>query len=207
MKQTDHLRAGRVAVFLDYMNVYKGAREAFFGGWDAHWFGQIRPMRLGLKLAGAGDDRRTLASVQVYRGQPSQTRDPKAARAFGRQTYVWSQESLTRTVSRPLNYRTNPPREKGIDVKLAVDLVAAAIRREFDVAVVFSGDTDLLPALELVADLLGHPAVEVAAWRTTVGESRPLRINDQHPWCHFLDRTDYDHVADHTDYTTRARRR
>ena len=46
---------------------------------------------------------------------------------------------------------------------LAVDAVAGAIRDECDVAVFFTEDTDLLPALELVAEVKGRGSVEVAA--------------------------------------------
>ena len=110
-----------------------------------------------------GNGRRELAEVNVYRGQPSPERDPKGARAFGRQVHAWSLESLTRGVTRPLNYRTDPPREKGIDVQLAVDAVAGAIRDEYDVAVFFTEDTDLIHALELVAEVKGRNGIEVAA--------------------------------------------
>jgi uncharacterized LabA/DUF88 family protein len=207
MESTATLRAGRVAVFLDYHNIYKGAREAFFEDDDPHWRGQFRPMRLGLKLAGAGDDRRKLVSVSVYRGVPTPTRDDKGARAAQRQLHAWKQEALTRARVRPLNYRTNPPREKGVDVQLAIDVAAGAIRDEYDVAVVFTADTDLLPAIELVAELKGQGAVEVAAWVPQHGSVKRLRLPGRELWCHMLTRTDYEHVRDETNYSLHGRRR
>ena len=51
-------------------------------------------------------------------------------------------------LTRPLDYRTGQPREKGIDVLLALDLAFGAANRDFDIVVLFSGDSDLLPALE-----------------------------------------------------------
>ena len=39
-------------------------------------------------------------------------------------------------------------REKGVDVKIAVDLVVGAIEHQFDTAVVVSSDTDLIPAVK-----------------------------------------------------------
>ena len=69
-------------------------------------------------------------------------------------------------IRRQLNYRSwpgLPPQEKGIDVAIAVDLMHLAFRRQYDALVLFSSDTDLLPALETIANLrLGH--VEVACW-------------------------------------------
>lgn len=41
-------------------------------------------------------------------------------------------------------------REKGIDVKLAVDLMAGAIDDRYDTAIVVSSDTDLVPAIDWV---------------------------------------------------------
>lgn len=40
--------------------------------------------------------------------------------------------------------------EKGVDVKLALDLVLGAVDDEFDVAILLSSDTDILPAVEQV---------------------------------------------------------
>lgn len=67
--------AKRVMVFIDYQNVYNGAREAFGSRGDPHMFGQIHPLRLGLVLKGAGNGPRELAGVRIYRGMPSNAHD------------------------------------------------------------------------------------------------------------------------------------
>jgi uncharacterized LabA/DUF88 family protein len=41
-------------------------------------------------------------------------------------------------------------REKGIDVKIAVDLIVGAIDNKYDTAILVSSDTDLVPVLDLV---------------------------------------------------------
>lgn len=41
-------------------------------------------------------------------------------------------------------------REKGIDVKLATDLIAGAIDDKYDVAIVISSDSDIVPAIDWV---------------------------------------------------------
>jgi NYN domain len=92
-----------------------------------------------------------------------------------------------------------PAQEKGIDVALAVDFVRLACEGAFDVGVLFSRDTDLLPALEAVRDLsTGGVHVEVATWR---GLSRLRYPDSQLPWCHYLDGSDYEACRDDTDYT------
>jgi hypothetical protein len=100
-------------------------------------------------------------------------------------------------IRRQLNYRdwpNRPPQEKGIDVALAVDLMHLAFRKQYDALVLFSSDTDLLPALETVVQLrLGH--VEVACW----AGFKPLRFpssSPPKPWCHSLSENDWLTVTD-----------
>ena len=68
----------------------------------------------------------------------------------------------------------------------------------FDVAVLMSTDTDLVPALEQVAE--AGKTVEVAAWDGNNRNPR-LTVHGRQTWCHWLDRRWYDRVCDPTDYT------
>lgn len=43
--------------------------------------------------------------------------------------------------------------EKGVDVKMAVDLVVGAYENSYDTAILISSDTDLVPAIEKVRAL------------------------------------------------------
>jgi hypothetical protein len=108
------------------------------------------------------------------------------------------ENTVSTSGSRPAN-----PGEKGIDVALAIDFVATAVRGEYDVGVIVSTDTDLKPALEAVAGLGGnpYPRAEVAAWSTQAQHSHRLSIPGRRLWCHRLDEHDYQSVADPTDYT------
>ena len=105
---------------------------------------------------------------------------------------------------RPLRYPYGWPREKaqekGVDVELAVDFISMAIRREYDVGILFSTDTDLRPALEAVFSLRPGPWCEVAAWRQPAGYSPRLTIRANLPWCHWLSDQDFQSVADRTNY-------
>jgi hypothetical protein len=98
-------------------------------------------------------------------------------------------------IRRQLNYRdwpNLPPQEKGIDVQIAVDLIQAAYTGQYAALVLFSSDTDLLPALEtVVRHKLGH--VEVACW----SGFKPLRFPRSNlPWCHFLNQADWEAVTE-----------
>jgi len=51
-------------------------------------------------------------------------------------------------------------RQKGVDVKLAVDMIDYAVQEVYDTAILVSGDSDLVPAVKLVKDIGAH--VELA---------------------------------------------
>jgi hypothetical protein len=112
--------------------------------------------------------------------------------------------------TRPLRYLQVPDgegghrwegEEKGIDVLLALDIAVGAIHRTYDVAIVVSADTDLVPALEQA--LQSGVRVETATWRGPNGSNRPLRVDGRNLWNHTLARNEYefDRVRDDTDYS------
>ncbi|MCC5951049.1 MAG: NYN domain-containing protein [Acidimicrobiia bacterium] len=204
----------RLKVFIDYQNAYMRARDAFGDETTRRnfTFGQFNPQRLGIRLrqmaADAGKDR-TLDEVRVYRGEPDAKHNPTGQAACQRQVRYWSAQPAVQVFTRPLDYRptrweNNAPaewdvREKGIDVMLAVDLVVGAIRNEYDVAILMSADTDLLPAAEAVIG--AGKWIEFAAWRPDVGYASHLRVQGRRTWCHHLRRRDFEIIADPTDYT------
>lgn len=197
-----------MAVFIDYQNVYRGARRAFALESEYHTHGQVHPLRVGLALKNMGIGERELSEVRVYRGVPSAERDPRGYGAADRQTALWRNTGRVTVITRPVNYRDpQAPREKGIDVQIAVDFVRLAIERTYDVGVLFSADTDLLPALETVCELRGETACEVAAWAPEKGSASILRVKGRQLRFHYLDRTWYERVSDPTDYNLRRRRR
>jgi uncharacterized LabA/DUF88 family protein len=54
---------------------------------------------------------------------------------------------------KPLKIRDNKPKQKGVDVQMAVDLVSHAYLNNYDVAIICSGDADLLESVNLVKAL------------------------------------------------------
>lgn len=200
----------RVAVFLDYQNVYMGARQAFGTSSDLPQVGQILPSLTGVLLTDRGrgiDPDRQLVSVHVFRGEPSPKHSPVGQSACQRQVGAWRAKPLVNVTTRPLHYYlrgtdlagrpTFEAREKGIDVLIAVGMVLGAERDEFDVAVLFSADTDLVPAIEGVRSI--GKRCEVAGWTPPSGYGNALRVPGM--WCHWLDQTDYGRLHDSTDYT------
>ncbi len=202
----------RVAVFIDYQNVYKRAREAFFderGTEQWHVYGQVRPLAVGLLLRGNAQDR-DLVAVHIYRGLPSSKHDEKGYAAAQRQIAAWGNSGDVVTAHhRPLNYRDpSRPREKGIDVQLAVDFVMLVQSNEIDVGIVFSDDTDLDPAIEAVGQLRGPGHGELASWYDPDRSGpRTVRSGDRRAYTHILGHAEYQHVRDLQDYRHPAARK
>lgn len=201
--------ADRVTVFIDGQNVYNCARAAFFPHARGRHFtdGQFDPMALGRLLA-SRDTRgfaRELNEVRVYTGRPDSAKDPRTYAAHMKQCARWTADGCTvihRPLRYPLDYPRAPAQEKGIDVQVSIDIVAGAIDSDYDIAVLFSTDTDLRPAVELVANRFsGLPRIELAAWSSPTSTRRIPVTAERTVWCHFLDQFDYQELADATDYT------
>lgn len=173
-------QAVKVAVYIDWQNAYKTAREAF--GMEA-WpneHGNFSPYQLARILA-AGNERGTsgdLVRVQIHRGLPSQRYDPVGYAANRRQSAAWMKENPELVIPRlrplryPRDYPNEPAVEKGIDVALAVDSLEWTITGRCDVAIILSHDTDLLPVVEAIARLKGKDHVETASWTSNAFSKR-----------------------------------
>ncbi|MYI55867.1 MAG: NYN domain-containing protein [Acidimicrobiia bacterium] len=199
----------RIAVFIDYQNSYMGAREAFgFTDSPSHVDGQFHPLALARLIAArhpsySGAQLRRLAHVAIYRGLPSSERDPKGYGATRKQIAAWrrnftavSPGSVTSHIGcRPFSYQGGRAREKGIDVQIALDLAFGAHSGNFDVIVLFSADSDLLPALERASSF--GVDCEIAGWAGRgPRQSRASYVR----WEHRLQRLDYEQVHDPADY-------
>ena len=200
--------SNRVVVFLDWQNVYNSARETFhaptpttphIGG----TCGQVNPLLLAEHIATqipAG----ALQEVRIYRGRPSNNQNPKGYNASRRHEAAWRALDPTRVhvFTRTLQYLPGQkPREKGIDVQLALDFAVMACRGEYDIGVIFSADTDLRGALDAVYDHLGRglPHPRSARWK---GGRRPVTGgNGRDVPCIDVPETVYQQIRDHTRYS------
>jgi uncharacterized LabA/DUF88 family protein len=201
----------RVVVFLDWQNVYQSARETFCS-WNApHWDGQVDPVALAQHLVSDSPFDRELRQVRIYRGQPVNQYDPRGYAASRRQHATWERSPLVELTTRPLAYPPGwpnstggraRPEEKGIDVALALDFALIGVRNEYDVGILMSGDTDLKPALEIVADLTSKQGTraEVAAWSAPSRLRRRLAIKSRNLYCHWVGEETYRQVADTVNY-------
>lgn len=133
----DHSQA---VTFIDGQNLFHAAKEAFGISYPSY---DVRKLSRAVCEAEGWD----LKQIRFYTGIPKASDNP-FWNAF------WSKKLLAMThdgievYRRQLRYRQGVPEEKGIDVRIAIDLIRMAHRQAYDVAVIFSQDQDLSEATE-----------------------------------------------------------
>ena len=206
----------RVVVFVDYQNVYHGARHLFGGSESLHpSTGNVHPLAYGKLLCDLGlekDPDRVLAGVRVYRGKPVHGRGhEKVCQAFDRQVALWARTPRVEVFTRPLRYfpAVNEAgdhylrgEEKGVDVMMALDIALGATNNTYDVAVAATADTDLLPAIEHALEV--NKRVETSTWWTAKSPRGKLTVPNRNIWNHNLNKSHFDLVRDGTDYLINA---
>lgn len=198
-------------VFVDYQNTWHTTRALFVPRGSPSWLGHVHPDRLGELLCRRSlsvDPARRLVGVSVYRGRPGPRSSTKLRSAFAHQVTYWEALAGVSVHTRPMRYwpdgRTHDGRqrwrseEKGVDVLLALHLALGAHHDCYDVAVVVSADTDLLPAIEEAVRV--GKRVETATWWAPPEPQRALRVPGRQLWNHYLDAADFAAVRDDTDY-------
>lgn len=194
----------RVAVYIDWQNCYHSARAAFHEEWEPSRYGNIRPKAFAEMLAQKQSAADRLVHVGVYRGEPNPRKDPQTHAAHMRQRQAWVDEcgpELLRVRTRPLRYPPGRPlvdaEEKGIDVQLAIDAMVMGVQGEYELAVLATTDTDLLPVVEGLVALkasTGKPDVAVIGW---AGTSQKLEAGVPILW---IGRHDYEAVRNREDF-------
>jgi uncharacterized LabA/DUF88 family protein len=149
MTTQDRKRKPVAAVFIDGNNLYYAARTAFKS--TRHDIDALARKICELKGWSVG-------SVNFYQGIPSKTHDPHTHEKWEKRIAVMQQQGVN-VVTRDLVYRKKTvigpdgkesvslrSQEKGIDVRIALDVVRTAYEKKADVFVIFSQDQDLLEA-------------------------------------------------------------
>ena len=139
----------RAIAFFDGQNLFHGAREAF--GYN---YPNYDPQRLASRICSVRGW--NLQKTCFYTGVPDVADDLKWNRFWAAKLLVMSRAGV-QVFSRSLRYRDHKVflpdgtsrtvmvgEEKGIDVRIALDVVRMAHKGAFDVALIFSQDQDLL---------------------------------------------------------------
>jgi uncharacterized LabA/DUF88 family protein len=152
--------------FVDGQNLFRHAKEAF-----GHFHPNYDVQKLHQKVCAEKGWRPTL--VNFYTGVPPQIESQEWAAYWSNRVLALKRAGV-RVVTRPIRYRKtdvldldgmpllNPdgtvktvktPQEKGIDVRIALDIVRLARKRQFDVALLFSQDQDLAELVEEIREI------------------------------------------------------
>lgn len=190
---------------MDYQNIHLTARDLYAPYGTPAENVLVHPLRFAERLVAVRAARQQdpvqqqaqLAAVLVFRGTPGSAEHPMLYRITQAQRAEWTRDPRVDVHYRKLKYVSGkPPQEKGIDVLVALSLVAAAESSDYDVVVLAAHDTDLEPALEFAARKR-KAKVETAGW----DGSRRLRVPGQSFWHTKLTGTDLVHSRDRKDYS------
>ena len=134
----------RVVVYIDGGNFYRRLKE-------------VKDVRKGIfnytRFVEFLIDNRTLVSKRYYVGIVRNIDDTAKSKRMveNQQKFLTEIEKEGFVVKRGRIVYTHGIREKGVDVKLATDLIIGAVDNLYDTAIVVSSDTDLIPALKYIS--------------------------------------------------------
>lgn len=196
----------RAICFIDGQNLFHSVKAAFgftFPNYDVS----------ALSHYVCGINNWNCTGVQFYTGIPDEADKPMWNHFWNAKAAQMGREGV-KVFMRPLKYRNKEVRlpdgttyafldgdEKGIDVRLALDVIRLAHKAEYDVAVIFSRDQDLSE----VADEIRATSVDQKRW-IKIASAFPYSpavkhfrgINNTH-WVR-IERTAYEACVDKRDY-------
>ena len=138
----------RVIAFFDGQSLFHAAKSAF-----GYSHPNYDPKRLAEEICRSKGW--LLVETRFYTGMPEPTDDPEWNSYWARKLLTMNIQGVW-TFSRPLRYRHSEtilpdgskvqirlPEEKGIDVRIAIDILRLCLKESYDVALIFSQDQDL----------------------------------------------------------------
>jgi uncharacterized LabA/DUF88 family protein len=196
----------RAVSFVDGQNLFHSAKAAFgyrFPNYDV----------IALSKAICTSKGWHLDQTRFYTGVPD-----KADNAFWNHFWVAKGAQMGRegvhVFTRPLRYRNKEIKlpdgtthtfldgdEKGIDLRLALDVIRLAHQKTFDVALLFCRDQDLSELADEVKVISKEQArwIKVASAYPSSPAVKHFRGIDHTDWCQ-IDRATYDACIDKRDY-------
>ncbi len=201
--------AGRAVAFVDGQNLFYAAREAF-----GHSYPNYDPGKLAQAVCGSRGWR--LIQTRFYTGLPAQDDDSGRHGFWARKLLALSWAGIF-VFSRPLRYRNKTVRlpdgtkhtflageEKGIDVRIAVDIIRIAHHRGLDVALVFSQDQDLSEVADEIRSIAREQRrwIKIASAFPSSPTSRNRRGINHTDWIR-IGRAAYDACLDPRDYRSK----
>lgn len=203
----------RAIAYVDGQNLFNATKEAFgypFPNYNIHDLAKRICIEQGWSFS----------AVHFYTGIPDPGIDPDRHHFWVTKLGVMGTRGV-RTFSRPLRYSnqlvslpngkltsTLVGREKGIDIRLALDVVRGALEKRYDVALIFSQDQDLSEATNEIRAISKQQGrwIKVACaypFSPTLRNKRGINGTD---WIK-IDRATYDACIDPNDYRQKKKAR
>lgn len=187
-------------------NLYQHAKDAF---------GHHHPNYdlLALHAAVCAKHGWTPNLVRFYTGVPNQAENAMWA-GYWAKRLLYMKRAGIHVTTRPLRYRTESvtdaagnstivktPQEKGIDVRLALDVVSTARKRQWSVAVIYSQDQDLCEVVEEVREIAKEQDrwIKICCAFPYGPNATSRRGIDRTDWFR-MDQAFYDQYLDRADY-------
>lgn len=202
----DEPQVKRAVAFFDGQNLYRHAKEAF-----GHHYPNYDPQKLFDAVCHAHGWQNH--GVRFYTGTPLASKD-QMWHAYWTNRLLAMRRAGILVTNRPLRYRetevelpdgtrkiVESAREKGIDVRLALDVVRLTRSNLLDVVVIFSQDQDLAEAVEEIREI----ARSQQRWMKAVSafphgpKATTKRGIDKTDWFK-MDQNFYDACLDPRDY-------
>lgn len=196
----------KVIAFVDGQNLFYAVKEAF-----GYSYPNYDPLALAKAIC--EQNKWKLKTVHFYTGVPDLRDKPFWHEFWNKKLAVMGTRGI-QIYRRSLRYRnqtialqsgksttTLVGQEKGIDIRIALDMVRMAHRKAFDVAVLLSQDQDLTEAVDevkLIAQEQGR-WIKVTSAFPTSPTYRNRRGIDKTDWIS-IDRALYDACLDPNDY-------
>lgn len=198
----------RAIAFIDGQNLYRAAKDAF--GYHVPNYGFPQ---LALKVCRLQSW--VPKEIRFYTGIPEHAEDPHWHQFWSNKLRRMGWQGV-KVFSRPLRYRdelvtllgaqttVRIAREKGIDVRIAIDVIRLALNREYDVALIFSQDQDFMEVADEVHEIANEQGRKIrvaCAFPVSAAAPNNRGINNTE-WIK-LDKALYDLCLDTHDYTPR----
>lgn len=197
--------------FFDGQNLFQHAMAAF-----GHYHPNYDPLKLHKAVCEANGWVPNL--VRFYTGIPNAQEDERWAGYWANRILGMKRAGIVAT-TRPLRYRkkevevggkattVTTPQEKGIDVRLALDIVSLARKGQFDVAVIYSQDQDLCEVVEEVRaiSIENNRWIKVACAFPFGPNASSKRGIDKTDWFR-IDQATYNACLDARDYRPKPHR-
>ena len=200
----------RVVTFIDGQNLYHATRESFgytYPNFDVKSLSQKICQTKGWNLT----------QVRFYTGVPDKSDDSVWNHFWVAKMRVMSWQQVV-VFSRSLRYRNQRIKlpdgtdhtflvgvEKGIDVRIAIDVIRMAHHNEYDVALIFSQDQDLSEVAQEIRTISQEQDrwIKVACAFPNSPTTLNRRGIEKTDWI-LIDRATYDSCLDKRDYRPKS---